>query len=178
MPEQGEQIAAENNAADGQVTPTNDNTTLGELMDQLCSSAPPGLESRLRSPKRNLDADEQANAPMQTEEAHDPLAAQWRAVQTPFDPNAVVVDDDGAPAEESPRKAQRTVMALEIHSVQLNRDGVCEEPEPTPKLSWEETIQGLPADLVKKGDAKEIGNLEAFQVYSWIKREEVPPGSR
>ena len=69
---------------------------------------------------------------------HDPLAAHWRAVEQPFDQaeTAFGVDDDDAEVKEPLEKAMRSVMALEIHAVQLNRDGVCEEPEPTPDLSW------------------------------------------
>ena len=44
-------------------------------------------------------------------------------------------------------------MALDIYSVQLDRGGVCEEIEPEPKMKLDELIQGLPADMMRKGDA-------------------------
>eukprot|EP00969_Alexandrium_andersonii_P168346 7441711-Alexandrium_andersonii.AAC.1 len=102
MPEPNEPAADDAQTAMMDVaTPTgvDDDATLGELMDQLRSSAPPGLASASaagRSPKRGHDAgDELMGATQPGEDARDPLGAHWRAVQQPFDP-AAEVDDDHA----------------------------------------------------------------------------------
>ena len=36
-------------------------------------------------------------------------------------------------------------------------------------------IDGLPADKVKAGDAREIKQMKDLQLYSWVRETDIPP---
>ena len=82
--------------------------------------------------------------------------------------------------ENVPKKAQVAKNVFSIHGENGVKFDVNEEAWPKADLAIRAKyegalIDGLPADKVKAGDAREIQQMKDLQLYSWVKETDIPP---
>ena len=94
-----------------------------------------------------------------------------------------LTDDQSAEMEEETagKKARVVNVVLNVYDVKFDRDSVNEEITPTVRASDTysgELIDGLPAEKVKKGDERELKQMDDLQLYSWVRDEMIPEGEQ
>ena len=82
--------------------------------------------------------------------------------------------------ENVSKKARVARNVLHIRGEDGVKFDVNEEAWPNADLALRATyegalIDGLPADKVKAGDAREIQQMKQLQLYSWVKETDIPP---
>ena len=83
--------------------------------------------------------------------------------------------DDQEPEDTSQTKARMDEMLMDqVMAVSCGTSRVCVNEEKFESA----TIRGLPADLVKKGQAREMKDLDDMKVLEWVKESTVPRTQR